>query len=94
MVYPFLSRMYKLMKAEPDIVVLKKLSSNIHGLCDFENIYLDYRKDLVSTLIHEFLHYMYPNWSETKVLKEESKIVNALSVAQVKNILKKYANTL
>lgn len=92
-VYPFLARMYKLMAEEPDLIILKKLPHNTHGICDFDNIYLDYRRDLVSTLIHEFIHYMYPDWSETKVLREESRIVNALSVSQVKNILKKYAET-
>jgi hypothetical protein len=91
-VYPFLSRMYKLFEKRPDIFELKKLRG-IYGECvyDEDKIYIDYRKIFLPTLIHEVLHYFYPDWSETKVLKEESKIVNALSVRQVQNILKRYS---
>lgn len=55
---------------------------------------LDHRDKLFSTLLHEFLHYAHPTWSETKILEMERKLVNALSPTQVKNIIKRLAEAL
>jgi hypothetical protein len=55
---------------------------------------IDHRTDLLSTLIHEFLHYQYPEWSEEKVAEVEHLIVNKLSQRRVKNILKKFSDAL
>jgi hypothetical protein len=53
---------------------------------------VDYRKDILSSLIHEVLHFYYPQWSEKKVLRMESQMVNAITERQAKNILKALAN--
>lgn len=55
---------------------------------------LDHRDKLFSTLLHEFLHYAHPTWSETKILEMERKLVNSLSPVQVKNIIKRLAEAL
>ena len=91
----FLTKMYKLFKDEPYIFTIKKIKG-LHGLCDYvaDEIKIDYRKSLIPTIIHEVMHYYYPMWSETKVIKEERKIVNYLSIRQIKNIIKRFANIL
>jgi hypothetical protein len=57
-------------------------------------ITIDHRTDLLSTLIHEFLHYQYPEWAEEKISETETHIVNKLSQRRVKNILKKFSDAL
>lgn len=94
-VYPFLSKMYKLFETTPEIFILKKTRK-----CDGEynpvddTIYIDYRKECISTLIHEILHYLHSDWCETKVIHEEIKIMNALSLRQIKTILKRFSQIL
>ena len=50
-------------------------------------IVLDPRWDIIATLIHEVLHYIYPDLCETEILKMESKLVRNLSDRQLKSIL-------
>lgn len=87
--------MYRLMTDKPEMFVLRKMHL-YQGECDWVDdvITVDYRREFISTLIHEVLHYFHPTWSETKVLREEKKIINALSVRQVRNVLKCYAKGL
>jgi hypothetical protein len=56
----------------------KKLKG-VHGYCEWEDgIILDYRKDLVPTIIHECIHYIEPDWSEAQVMYAESRVVNSI----------------
>lgn len=89
-VYPFVSKCYRLLEEHPDLFSLKKLY-NCRGKCYEDSIQLDYRHELISTLVHEVLHFLHDDWSETKVLIQEAKIMNALSLCQVKHILHKFA---
>jgi hypothetical protein len=57
-------------------------------------IHLDHRDPILPTLIHEALHYFYPQASETWVLTMERKIVNQLSDRQVRNILRRWAQNI
>ena len=57
-------------------------------------VHLDHRDSILSTLIHEALHYFYPEASETWVLTMERKIVNRLSDRQVRNILRRWAQNI
>lgn len=88
--------MYKVFKTNPDMFVFKKMSLwHEQGEYDGdETIIIDYRKELLSTLIHEVLHYLHPKWEEEKVIKEEILIMNSLSVYQVKNVLKRFSEIL
>ena len=90
--YKITSRLYKELRTANNDIVLKKLRG-IHGEYDYETneISLDYRKDFLSTLIHEFLHKWYPEKSETWVLQNERLIVNSLSTIQIKRIIFEFA---
>lgn len=94
-VYPFLSKMYKIFNTKPDLFTLQKLH-NYQGICDWEedSIKIDYRKEFISTIVHEVLHYIHPNWSESKVLREETKIMNSLSFCQIRRILQRFVQFL
>jgi helix-turn-helix protein len=55
---------------------------------------LDPRDNIISTLIHEALHYFYPQASETWVLRMESKIIHSLSERQIRNIIRRLAQNI
>ena len=57
-------------------------------------VYIDHRDELIPTLIHEFLHYIHPQWSETRILQAEAQFVRQLTDRQIRNILKKFASRL
>jgi hypothetical protein len=44
-----------------------------------KEITIDYRKDIIPTLIHEAIHHWHSDWSEKKVIKEEKRITNLLT---------------
>lgn len=90
-VYPFLSRMYKLFKTNPESFILKKLKNQGEYDLTEETITIDYRKEIMATLIHETLHCFHPEWNEHQVIREERKIINSISICQVKNILKQFS---
>lgn len=94
-VYGFLRKMYKLFHDKPDIFSFHKLRG-YQGICDYEedSIRLDYRKEFISTLVHECVHYIYPDYSETKVIREEKIIMNTITDRQVRNIIKRFAQFL
>lgn len=87
----FTKRLYRLLRHKPEIFKIRKLRG-ARGWCfdDIDLIELDYRDEMISTLVHETLHYIHPDWSETKVLEGERWIMNNLSPVQVKNILKRF----
>lgn len=57
-------------------------------------IHLDHRSTLISTLIHEALHYFYPEASETWILKMERKLINEITDRQVRNIIRRWAQNI
>lgn len=57
-------------------------------------VILNPKTEVVSTLIHEALHHFYPDWSETQVLRMERSIVHSLSERQIRNIIKRLAESL
>ena len=72
------------MRTHDDRIFLKKL----RGVTAYyewpeEEITLDYRKELIPGLIHEFIHHIHLKWCETKVEKYERVLVNSLSIRQV-----------
>jgi predicted metal-dependent hydrolase len=59
--------------------ILKKLKG-VHGWCEWDDgIILDYRKDLVPTVIHECIHLLEPNWSEAQVIYSEKRVINTIT---------------
>jgi len=93
--YRFTSRLYSELRKPERNIILKKLRG-LCGLYDYgsEDITLDYRRELVPSLIHEILHHFNPDKCESWVLSEEKKIMNALSVRQIKNIIKAFGESL
>jgi len=57
-------------------------------------IRIDYRRDIVATLIHELVHYFYDDLSESKTRRMESALINQLSKSQVRHLLKMLASRL
>ena len=84
--YKFCSKLYHYLNN--NTIHLDRLNS-IVGYYDPSNgeITLDYRYEIVNTLIHEFIHHLYPKMSETKVLQEEKRMMKSLSKCQIKRIL-------
>lgn len=91
----FVRRLHRLLRTRPEIFEVGKLKK-IRGYCkdDGSKIGLDYRDELIPTLLHEVLHYVHPDWDEQKVLKHEKIIINKLSKTRVKNIIKRFASVL
>lgn len=87
----FTRDLYKLFRDKPKIFHVTKLKS-ARGYChqDIERIELDYRDEIISTLIHEAIHFIYPDMVEEDVLKQESLLINSLSPRQVRNIIKRF----
>jgi hypothetical protein len=56
-------------------VVFTRLPPKVLGKCDYElkTLFIDLRKDFnpARIFLHEQLHFDNPDWSETKVLREE-----------------------
>lgn len=81
-------------KSNLDFFKLKKLKG-VMGYCEWENgISLDYRRELIPTLIHECIHFLNPKWSETQVLYAEKRVVNSITAVQVIKILKLFIDKL
>lgn len=91
--YHLLKLLYYFIRHNPDNISFERIRGNVMGYYDFETqeITLDYRKEVIPTLIHEFIHHMHPTWCETKVLSKESQIMAVMSPRQCRNIVKKLA---
>jgi len=72
----------------PEFMVFKKLG--IYGWClyDEDILIVDPRKSPIRTAYHECLHYLYPDWSETKVLRVESRMINKLTMLEIAQFMK------
>jgi len=64
--YSITSKLYHFLQSHPDSIIFKKLSGGKTG--DYttgdDEIRLDYRKEIIPTLIHEFIHHLYPDMCE------------------------------
>lgn len=87
----FTRDLYKLFREKPKIFHVKKLKT-ARGYCHqtIERIELDYRDEIISTLIHEAIHFLYPEMAEEDVLKQETLLINSLSPRQIRNIIKRF----
>jgi hypothetical protein len=83
-----------LVKTKPaNFFNFKKMKTNV-GSCNWTDIELDYRRDLLSTAYHECVHYLYPNYSESMVKYIEKRIVNTCNFLEISYFLKLLANKL
>lgn len=83
----YYNQIIKVLKNREVIITLKKMTK-VAGEQQGKYIRLNPRLDILSTCIHEILHYLYPEWSEKKVLRTEIEICRSLSPLKFKNILK------
>jgi len=97
--YIITRRLYRLFKKHPEMFELKKLRNN-SGYYNFPTkiskpkIEIDYREDIISTIVHEACHHWYPDWTETEIREAERNIINQLSIKQIKNVIKKFGDIL
>lgn len=67
---------------------LRKLKGAM-GYCEWEDgITIDYRKELIPTVIHECIHFLNPSWPESRVLYTEKRVVNCINNKQILKLLK------
>jgi Ran GTPase-activating protein (RanGAP) involved in mRNA processing and transport len=55
---------------------------------------LDHRDHVISTFVHEFLHYVHPEWEEDRILNLENALMKKLTARQVCNIFKRLAEAM
>lgn len=73
-------------KQKKGFFVFKKLKT-VHGWCEWDSIVLDYRKELIPTIIHECIHLIEPTWSETQVSYAEKRVINSITEDNVIELL-------
>lgn len=82
----------------PTFLIRKKLirsgSENHVGECSYDSITLVAFYDIIPTLIHEMIHFIYDDWTETKVLKTEKFIKRYITIKDLTKIIKLFANLL
>jgi hypothetical protein len=95
-IYKMTTMLYHFLYGEEKVILKKIHNASLEGYFDeeTEGIVVDYRKSLLPTLIHEFLHKIHVDWPERKVRKYESRIVNSLTHKQIKNILRALGNNI
>jgi hypothetical protein len=71
----------------PEFFQFKKIHGRTTGMYKGDHIELDFRKDLIQTIIHECIHALHPELSETKVIQTESKIMKVITNSDVAEIL-------
>lgn len=72
---------------KPEFFSIRKMRGVV-GLCYDDMLQFDYRKDIIPTMFHECIHFLYPKWSETKVLTAEKRLINHISTLQISYFLK------
>lgn len=92
--YSITSKLYYFLQSHPDSIIFKKLSGSKTGdyMIGDEEIRLDYRREIIPTLIHEFIHHLNPNMCESKVIAKEKHIMAIISPKQCVNILRALAS--
>lgn len=89
----FTRKVYKFLKENHTIKTSKSKIYDgwIIRDCHPTILFLNLSADVVPTLIHEILHYYYPDASERWVEKESNLIVQSLTSKQIRNIYCKLA---
>jgi len=102
--YRWMQRIYKLLQDPETRVALRKFKPTIEGIAysELQLMYIDPRRNFLSTLIHECLHLLLPDSPldtndgecSKQVLRLEEQIVNSLSDRQWKNLIFRIGNKL
>jgi hypothetical protein len=93
-IYEIHEKCVNLVKRKPaEFFSFRKMRASV-GLCNWTDIELDYRRDLLSTAYHECVHYLFPDYSESMVKYTESRIVNVCDSLDLAYFLKILSNKL
>ena len=86
----FIKKLHHFIIHRPDNISFERLKGRTCGFYDHETeeITIDYRKDIIPTLIHEFTHHLYPDWKEGRVEGYERKVMRFLTSVQSKNLIR------
>ncbi len=98
--YRLLSRIYALLNSNEWTIRFARLGENHRlrdkfghgantvGLCDDDEqvLYVDHRRDILATIVHECLHALLPNKKENEVRDLEELIMNGMSPTQAKRL--------
>jgi hypothetical protein len=99
-IYRILSRLYAELRANDTTLIFKKIRvrKNAKGKREHmvgtynwnaeDEMEIDYRYEILSTIVHEFLHKWYPYQNEKWILSEEARIMNAITVRQFRNYVR------
>ena len=82
----YLKKIHALLKRDEINICIKRMKTK-EGASSLFNIWLNPDYNLISVLIHECLHIIYPQKKEKWVLKKEKFIFNRLSGIQIKKLL-------
>jgi len=87
-IYTFLSKVYSRLRSEDFMVRLLK-STKLHGRCYRGARWIELNPDgeILSTLVHEMIHDIYPSWTEKKVASSERLVMAQLSHRQMINLM-------
>lgn len=80
--------MYIDMSGRPEVCRPYALDPLAVGTCDYakRTLYIDFRRDVISTLVHELLHARFPDWSESEVGRREKTVMNHLTPRQARKL--------
>lgn len=71
----------------PHFFQFKKIKGRTTGIYKGDHIELDFRKDLVQTIIHECIHALDMSLSETKVIALEKAIIKNITNLEAAEVL-------
>jgi hypothetical protein len=71
----------------PEFFQFKRIYGRTTGFFKGDHIELDFRKDLIQSVVHECVHALHPELSETKVLAMERAIIKIITNIEVAEIL-------
>jgi len=60
----------------------------IHGYCNWTDLEVNPKGELLVTIYHECVHFLEPDWSETQVIYAESRLINCMSFLDHARFLK------
>ena len=69
-------RCLSLVKRKPAEFFAMRNMRGVHGYCNWTDIELNPKGELLATAYHECIHYLFPDWSETQVLYTEKRVIN------------------
>jgi hypothetical protein len=93
-IYEIHEKCVNLVKRKPAEFFSFRKMNKFEGSCNWTDIELDYRRDLLSTAYHECVHYLFPDYSESMVKYIESRIINVCDSLDLAYFLKILSNKL